>query len=354
MSLRSMKQIKEKQSPPCGYGVLGLCCSACLLGPCRISPFEKESRKGLCGDSADLTVAKNLLRMAGGETLLGLTSLREGAERLGGSKGRRSVDQEKALIDKYGLGSTFKGKGFRPSFLREIEKLISPLLGKRSPLLKNLFPERVFPYLYQDSFPPGSLIGFFLDSMKNGLTESSDIKKILDQCLSVSALHLICEEMRQDLDGVMKGEGFSPPDSIVPHPSPVILLLSDEKSSSREWIQRMAQELGVLFKGKASILSLKGMGTLPETGRRLSKESSLPVAEMKIITLISSPYLTWTLGALALGFTVISSPALPIHGSEKVEKFFSEDLQKKFGNTYFPSWKEDVLDSARAYLKWKE
>jgi hypothetical protein len=349
-----MKQIKEEQSPPCGYGLLGLCCSACLLGPCRISPFEKESRKGLCGDSADLTVAKNLLRVAGGEALLGLASLKEAAERLGASKGGRSVDQEKALIDKYGLRSTFKRKGFRTTFLKEIEKLLSPFSEDRSPLLKTLFPEKSFPYLYRDSSPPGSLIGFFLDSMKNGLTESSDIKKILDQCLSVSALHLVCEEMRQDLDGVMKGEGFSPPDSTAPHSSPVILLLSDEKSSSREWIQRMTQELGALFKGKVLILSLKGIGTLPDTGRRLSKESSLPVAEMKILALISSPYLTWTLGALALGFTVISSPALPIHGSEKVEKFFSEDLQKKFGNTYFPSWKEDLLDSARAYLKWKE
>lgn len=299
-------------------------------------------------------VAKNLLRMAEGETLLGLTSLREGAERFGGSKSRRSVDHEKAMKHKYGLGSNLRGKTFRSTFLKEIEKLLSPLSEKRSPLLKNLFPERAFPYLYQDSFPPGSLIGFFLDSIKNGLTESSDVKKILDQCLGVSALHLICEEMRQDLEGVMKGEGFSPPDSIAPHPSPVILLLSDEKSSSREWIQKMAQELGVLFKGKALLLSLKGMGMLLETGRRLSKRSSLPVGEMKVLALISSPYLTWTLGALALGCTVISSPALPIHGSEKVERFFSEDLQKKFGNTYIPSGREDLLDSVRAYLKWKE
>jgi hypothetical protein len=292
--------------------------------------------------------------MAGGESLLGLTSLREGAERLGGSKGRRSLGQEKALIHKYGLGSKLKGKTFRNTFLNEIEKLLSPFSQGKSPFLKNLLPERAFPYLYQDSFPPGSLIGFSLDSMKTGLTESLDVKKILDQCLGVSALHLTCKEMRQDIEGVLKGEGFFLPDSFVSHPSPLILLLSDEQTLSREWMQRMAQELGALFKGKALILSLKGMGMLLETGRRLSKESSLPVAEMKIITLISSPYLTSTLGALALGFTVISSPALPIHGSEKVEKFFSEDLQKKSGNTYIPSGREDLLDSVRAYLKWKE
>jgi hypothetical protein len=42
---------KEEKSPAFGYGLPGLCCSASLFGPCRISPFEEvdiflEEREG--------------------------------------------------------------------------------------------------------------------------------------------------------------------------------------------------------------------------------------------------------------------------------------------------------------------
>ena len=52
----------EKQQPQCGFGELGLCCRNCNMGPCRIDPFGEGATKGVCGATADIIVARNLLR----------------------------------------------------------------------------------------------------------------------------------------------------------------------------------------------------------------------------------------------------------------------------------------------------
>ena len=54
----------EKMLPQCGFGELGVCCRHCNMGPCRISPFEEEGPKaGVCGATADIIVARGLIRM---------------------------------------------------------------------------------------------------------------------------------------------------------------------------------------------------------------------------------------------------------------------------------------------------
>jgi len=54
----------EAMLPQCGFGELGVCCRNCNMGPCRISPFEEEGpKKGVCGATADIIVARNLIRM---------------------------------------------------------------------------------------------------------------------------------------------------------------------------------------------------------------------------------------------------------------------------------------------------
>ncbi|MGB9892535.1 MAG: hypothetical protein ACPLPU_08395, partial [Thermodesulfovibrio yellowstonii] len=50
-----------KQQPQCGFGLLGVCCNRCVLGPCRIDPFGGEPQRGVCGATSDLIVARNLL-----------------------------------------------------------------------------------------------------------------------------------------------------------------------------------------------------------------------------------------------------------------------------------------------------
>ena len=52
----------EKQLPQCSFGQLGICCRNCNMGPCRIDPFGEGADKGICGATADIIVARNLLR----------------------------------------------------------------------------------------------------------------------------------------------------------------------------------------------------------------------------------------------------------------------------------------------------
>lgn len=52
----------EAQQPQCGFGSLGMCCRHCIQGPCRIDPFGQGPAKGICGATADVIVARNLLR----------------------------------------------------------------------------------------------------------------------------------------------------------------------------------------------------------------------------------------------------------------------------------------------------
>ena len=52
----------KKQEPQCGFGLLGICCRNCNMGPCRIDPFGNGPDKGVCGATAATIVARNLLR----------------------------------------------------------------------------------------------------------------------------------------------------------------------------------------------------------------------------------------------------------------------------------------------------
>ncbi|MDI7259108.1 MAG: hypothetical protein QME90_04195 [Thermodesulfobacteriota bacterium] len=360
-----MSEGRDENILTCGYGLIGLCCSDCLLGPCRISPFEKDSQRGVCKDNVDLMVFKNLLRAVTGEVLEGLRDLKEAAERLlprDSHQGRRpqsSIKEQEGILKKYGCPPG-KSKKIQNRYLfKEVEKLLSPFSQGKNMLLKNLFPEKAFTPLTQNSFPSGSLTSALLDTRRRDSTESPDIETMLQQCLQVSMIPLLCEELRQDINDLLSEEGSSRNDqktsdairSLPMEASPVIFLLSDEKISSGEWVHRTAQSLQEAFKGKVPTFSVNGIGTLREMGKRLSERWSLPLTGMRIVALVSSPRATWVLGTLSLGFSVISHPALPIHGSERVEKFFSEGLKRKFGNTYFLSWREDHLHCLLEFLK---
>jgi anaerobic carbon-monoxide dehydrogenase catalytic subunit len=54
---------KKKQQPHCGFGLSGVCCRICTMGPCRIT---KKADRGVCGATADVIVARNFARMIAG------------------------------------------------------------------------------------------------------------------------------------------------------------------------------------------------------------------------------------------------------------------------------------------------
>lgn len=49
----------DQQQPQCTFGLSGVCCRNCYMGPCKIT---KKSPHGVCGADADVIVARNLLR----------------------------------------------------------------------------------------------------------------------------------------------------------------------------------------------------------------------------------------------------------------------------------------------------
>ena len=56
---------------PCNIGIQGICCKNCAMGPCRL-PLPKggiegeDTRKGLCGATANTIAARNFIRMIAG------------------------------------------------------------------------------------------------------------------------------------------------------------------------------------------------------------------------------------------------------------------------------------------------
>ena len=52
----------EAVQPQCDFGLLGICCKNCMLGPCRIDPFGEGAQCGVCGATADVIAARNLAR----------------------------------------------------------------------------------------------------------------------------------------------------------------------------------------------------------------------------------------------------------------------------------------------------
>ncbi|MGB6866861.1 MAG: hypothetical protein WBE11_14325, partial [Candidatus Aminicenantaceae bacterium] len=52
-----------QQSPHCGFGIRGLCCKNCFMGPCRINPHGKKPQKGVCGSTGEVISARNFARM---------------------------------------------------------------------------------------------------------------------------------------------------------------------------------------------------------------------------------------------------------------------------------------------------
>lgn len=62
----------DAQTPNCAYGLTGVCCKACHMGPCKITP---KSPRGICGANEDVIASRNILRwMAGGVSSHGARS----------------------------------------------------------------------------------------------------------------------------------------------------------------------------------------------------------------------------------------------------------------------------------------
>ncbi|MDP2904993.1 MAG: anaerobic carbon-monoxide dehydrogenase catalytic subunit [Candidatus Omnitrophota bacterium] len=111
----------DQQQPQCGFGQLGLCCTVCNMGPCRIDPFGEGAQTGACGANADTITARNLARKVavgasahsdhGRDVAHTLSLISDGAKHT--HKGGHShsyeisdVEKLKALAVEFGIDST--------------------------------------------------------------------------------------------------------------------------------------------------------------------------------------------------------------------------------------------------------
>lgn len=100
----------RKQQPHCGFCELGLSCRICLMGPCRIDPFEEGPQQGACGADAHIMVARNLARMVAAGSASHSDHGRDLVEllhRIGQGKaagyGIRDADKLARLAGEYGI-----------------------------------------------------------------------------------------------------------------------------------------------------------------------------------------------------------------------------------------------------------
>ncbi len=120
----------EAMVPQCGFGELGLCCRNCILGPCRIDPFEEGPQKGVCGATPEIIGARNLTRMIAAGASAHSDHGRDIAHTLlmtaqGNTKGYGVKDEEKLFSLAGELGIKTDGKDKKNIAIEVAEKVFS-------------------------------------------------------------------------------------------------------------------------------------------------------------------------------------------------------------------------------------
>ena len=295
----------------CGYGLLGLCCDSCLLGPCRKSPFDDADSAKFCGEDSDWIVANNLMEQISLESLQAMAAFRNAMEQASDPGG---------LIE--------------ASRLEEMRLLLSPFFRGPSALLKAIYPERAFPSLHALGSPKGSWMKALMDAAAGRPPAKRDPETILTDALCLSAMALAAEALTREITVSTQEEiDVSLPDS----PSPLLLLISDEgglQDDGREAQETLMNKVDAACRKEARIYRLPHVALLPSFARRVYAKWGVPVSMTRSVAVVFSSSMIRGLGALALGFSLVSLPGYPIQGSPIVEKFLTQNLKNKFGHAY--------------------
>ena len=343
----------SREYPPCGYGLLGLCCSDCLRGPCRISPFEKT--QALCGAESDLLVAGNLCRLAAQEFIPLLKSFIQvvGEFRKGNETPGTFV---KVLTENLASKYEIPVEELIPFLEKETTNLLDPL-AEQSPLIfLSLFPERVFPRGHSGS-RCGPLLGELFGLLDWKDHEGADPEALLWRSLNSAACLLMVEELTHDILSLLhpplsgadqKKDGWIIPPNFPNFPRPVMVSLVEAEYPRSAEMQRMEGALRE-FPGVLSI-SLHGTKGLIRVCLSLQEKWHRSIFDLPVVALVESPDILSILAPLALGLPTVSDPSLPIQGSQKVEEFFYSGLSKAMGNFYLPVRDETALSRLSGVL----
>jgi hypothetical protein len=311
-------------------------------------------------------VARNLLRVVTAEAAAEVQEFSEDIRSLGTAASKQTVRKRpaknvfQALVEKYGLTPRTSVSRFIHYFLGESKNLLSPLAETKGSgmLPPALYQEDAFPHIHRDNLLPESLIGTIFDSFSQLREKSQAVERILWQCMRTSLVAFICEELRRDIRFLTQEE-LSPGREreafgIVGHlsrdPLRVVVLLAHGEDVFGESIDRTADELRERLKGRMQVIPARSMSDLPRIGRAFFRKWSLPVSGSGSIVAVFSSSASPVLGALACGFTAVSIPALPIHGSAAVEKFLCQGIRERFGSAYLPPRRGEILPVILEFL----
>lgn len=294
----------------CGYGLLGLCCDSCLYGPCRRSPFDAAGSGEFCGGDSDWIVANNLIERVALESLQAMAACRDTVE--------RASDRER------------QGDAAR---LAAMKALLSPFSREGNVLLDVLSPEGAFPFFHSGEVSVGAWMTTLLDAVSRPPARR-DPGAILTDALRLSAMVLAAEALAREPIGSAQDEI----DTALPDvPSPILLFISDEgglPDDAREARETLMNEIDGACRKAARIHRLPHAALLPSFACRVYEKWGLPVSMTRSVAVVSSSSTIRGLGALALGFSLVSLPGYPIQGSPLVEKYLTQDLKSKFGHAY--------------------
>jgi len=176
----------DTQKPQCGFGMAGVCCRICMMGPCKVTP---KSPKGVCGADADLIVARNLLRHMGAalaghgargrEAILALKYAAEG-------KIKTPIEGEsKVLATAAAFGLTTEGKTI-PQLAGEIADILladlsRPLPAEHRTLKAFAAPERIKTWTQLDILPISAYHELFEAMHRTGTGTDSDWQNVMRQ-----------------------------------------------------------------------------------------------------------------------------------------------------------------------------
>lgn len=178
----------DSQKPHCIFGIAGVCCKNCNMGPCKVT---KKSPRGVCGADADLIVARNLLRWAaagvaahgarGREVMLALKASSEGLLNIpitGPEKIKKTATQ---------LGIKTEGKSIEEvaSELADIllEDLSRTVPGKHKTLHAFATKERIDVWKDLDILPVGAYHEVFESLHRTSTGTDGDWQNVMKQLL---------------------------------------------------------------------------------------------------------------------------------------------------------------------------
>jgi len=359
----------NQEFPSCGYGLSGLCCSACLEGPCRISPFDRTTQKGKCGASADRLVAANLLRIIAAETAARLADLTQIVHQARTSSVEQPVVSmvnpgiANDISDKYGLAPAAAGKAGGADLLaREVEALLSLNHPGRhlTPFWSRLYPAEVFPQLYTgEILPTISLTLTGLSAFQSIQKQDAALEDILGACLRVSLAYLICEELIQDLEifrdkGSSQETGKTEPESAealdAALPSAIaIILLKTPQPGCNEFLEQEAETFRRQWQG--ALVEISRPAGFFDIGRQFYRRHSRPLTDTAPLVVALTHSAALVVGILACGCSVFSRPGLPLYGSEPVSRFFSKDIEGGGSAVYITPEAGDMVSVAHNYFR---